>query len=100
MIGHSLTIFGLERRASGAAELLVFDPMFHDPATIADNVGRKIRHRNPDHALKLYRRGPKYLRKYHEFEILRYVLFSCCRYCVALGFVSVSISMFMSIPRI
>ncbi|KAK7757263.1 hypothetical protein SLS62_000812 [Diatrype stigma] len=71
---HSLTIFGLERRTSGSAELLVFDPMFHDPATIAENVGRKTRFRNPDHALKLYRRGPKYLRKYHEFEILRCVL--------------------------
>lgn len=55
-------------------ELLVFDPMFRDPATITDHVGRKIRHRNPDHALKLYRRGSKYLRKYHEFEILRYVV--------------------------
>lgn len=51
----------------------MFDPMFRDPDTIAENVGRKIKHRNPDHALKLYRRGQKYLRKYHEFEILRYV---------------------------
>lgn len=51
----------------------MFDPMFRDPDTIAENVGRKIKHKNPDHALKLYRRGQKYLRKYHEFEILRYV---------------------------
>ncbi|KAI8633122.1 DUF1671-domain-containing protein [Xylariaceae sp. FL1651] len=94
--GHSLTIVGLERRVSGALELLVFDPMFHDPAGITrlvglvgrrgnsdstaggDGVGggaakehRGPLHRNPDGALKLYRRGNKYLKKYNEFEILR-----------------------------
>ncbi|KAI0503287.1 peptidase family C78-domain-containing protein [Xylaria bambusicola] len=90
--GHSLTIVGLERRASGSLKLLVFDPMFHDPEGVVrlagktaaahhDNSARdtdrnhKIRnriiHRNPDGALRLYRRGNNYLRKYREFELLR-----------------------------
>lgn len=86
--GHSLTIVGLEKRASGSLKLLVFDPMFHDPEGVlrlAGRVGRHgstkedknsktrnaIMHRSPDSALKLYRRGNNYLRKYHEFELLR-----------------------------
>ncbi|KAI0434635.1 peptidase family C78-domain-containing protein [Xylaria sp. FL1042] len=85
--GHSLTIVGLEQRASGSLKLLVFDPMFHDPEGVVRLVGRagrsdaakddrnKIRgliiHRNPDSALRLYRRGNNYLRKYREFELLR-----------------------------
>ncbi|KAI1754427.1 peptidase family C78-domain-containing protein [Xylaria castorea] len=82
--GHSLTIVGLERRASGSLKLLVFDPMFHDPDGVTRLVGRagdtkedknnKIRHaihRSPDGMLRLYRRGNNYLKKYHEFELLR-----------------------------
>ncbi|KAI1736158.1 peptidase family C78-domain-containing protein [Xylaria scruposa] len=79
--GHSLTIVGLERRASGSLKLLVFDPMFHDPDGVTRLLGRqgdtdknKIRHamhRSPDGMLRLYRRGNNYLKKYHEFEILR-----------------------------
>lgn len=86
--GHSLTIVGLEKRSSGSLKLLVFDPMFHDPEGVLRLVGRvgrhgstkedknsktrnPIMHRSPDSALKLYRRGNNYLRKYHEFELLR-----------------------------
>ncbi|KAI0977322.1 peptidase family C78-domain-containing protein [Xylaria arbuscula] len=88
--GHSLTIVGLEQRASGSLKLLVFDPMFHDSEGVVRLVGRegrrdgsgakvedrhKIRsmiiHRNPESALRLYRRGNNYLRKYREFELLR-----------------------------
>ncbi|KAI1429473.1 peptidase family C78-domain-containing protein [Xylaria sp. FL1777] len=84
--GHSLTIVGLEKRASGSLKLLVFDPMFHDPEGVARLASRPghhngIRydrykmqgmmiHRNPDSALRLYRRGNNYLRKYREFELL------------------------------
>ncbi|KAI1367389.1 peptidase family C78-domain-containing protein [Xylaria arbuscula] len=95
--GHSLTIVGLERRASGSLKLLVFDPMFHDPESVVRLVGRtaaaaaqhdgssardtdrnhkvrhRILHRNPDGALRLYRRGNNYLKKYREFELLRYI---------------------------
>ncbi|RYO98481.1 hypothetical protein DL764_007077 [Monosporascus ibericus] len=69
--GHSLTIVGVEKRVDGAMELLVFDPVFRDPDSITRYVGRRVKNKNPDSALKLYRRGPKYLKKYHEFEILR-----------------------------
>jgi zinc finger-containing ubiquitin peptidase 1 len=69
-----MTIVGLEKRADGSMELLVFDPMFHAPASVTRLIGRsRINHDNPDSPLKLYRRGSKYLRKYHEFEILRSV---------------------------
>ncbi|RYO79874.1 hypothetical protein DL766_000946 [Monosporascus sp. MC13-8B] len=69
--GHSLTIIGIEKRLDGAMELLVFDPVFRDPDSITRYVGRKVKHKNPDLALKLYRRGDKYLKKYPEFEVLR-----------------------------
>ncbi|KAI1131944.1 peptidase family C78-domain-containing protein [Nemania abortiva] len=83
--GHSLTIVGLEQRASGSQKLLVFDPMFHDPEGIlrlarrADRYGdtedrNKARipiHRSPESVLRLYRRGNNYLKKYYEFELLR-----------------------------
>ena len=71
--GHSLTIVGLEKRENGAMELLVFDPMFHDAPGITRYIGRMFHHKSPDTALRLYRRGNKYLKKYHEFEVLRFV---------------------------
>lgn len=94
--GHSLTIVGIERRTSGALELLVFDPMFRDPEAVmrlrrqrgistfddgsggggGGNTANKEPPvcRNPDAALKMYRRGNRHLKKYLEFEILRSVL--------------------------
>jgi zinc finger-containing ubiquitin peptidase 1 len=66
-----LTIVGLEKRQNGSTELLVFDPTFHDSPSITKHIGRTFHHRYPDSALKLYRRGNKYLKKYHEFEILK-----------------------------
>jgi hypothetical protein len=84
--GHSLTIVGLERHTSGALELLVFDPVFHDPASITqlrdrDGSGKEkktLLQRNSDSMLKIYRRGHKYLKRYDEFEILRYVFLGTC----------------------
>ncbi|KAK8110537.1 peptidase family C78-domain-containing protein [Apiospora kogelbergensis] len=70
--GHSLTIVGLEKRSNGSVELLVFDPMFRDPQSITKLVGRALSHKtSPDKSLSLYRRGNKYLKKYHEFELLQ-----------------------------
>ncbi|KAI0019621.1 peptidase family C78-domain-containing protein [Xylariomycetidae sp. FL0641] len=69
--GHSLTIVGFERHLDGTMELLVFDPMFPDPDTVTRHLGRRFTSKSPDKTLKLYRRGNKYLRKYHEFEVLR-----------------------------
>lgn len=52
-------------------ELLVFDPMFHDPPNLIKSTGNpKGRQRTPHGALKLYRRGQDYLKKYYEFEVL------------------------------
>lgn len=70
--GHSLTIVGLERRMDGSVDLLIFDPVFRDSPSITKYIGRSsFRHPSPDNALNLYRRGNRYLRKYHEFEVLR-----------------------------
>ncbi|KAH7033334.1 peptidase family C78-domain-containing protein [Microdochium trichocladiopsis] len=69
--GHSMTIIGLERRTSGELQLLVFDPMFHDPAYLTGpDPLRRTPSRNSQAGLKFYRRGHNYLKKYHEFEVL------------------------------
>jgi hypothetical protein len=68
-----MTIVGFERSWRGEKNLLVFDPMFHDPSGITRLVGRNFTHKYPDLMLKPYRRGAKYLRKYREFEVLRWV---------------------------
>jgi hypothetical protein len=68
-----MTIVGFERLKTGEKNLLVFDPMFHDPSSITRLVGRDFTHKFPDLMLKPYRRGSKYLRRYREFELLRYV---------------------------
>ncbi|KAK0651970.1 peptidase family C78-domain-containing protein [Cercophora newfieldiana] len=68
--GHSMTIIGFEKLRSGAKNLIVFDPMFHDATNIIKLIGRKFEYTFPDMALKSYRRGSKYLRRYREFEVL------------------------------
>ncbi|KAK1760730.1 peptidase family C78-domain-containing protein [Echria macrotheca] len=69
--GHSMTVIGFERQRSGAKNLIVFDPMFHDASNIVKLVGRKFEYTFVELALKAYRRGSTYLRKYREFEVLR-----------------------------
>jgi len=98
--GHSMTIVGLERRTSGVLELLVFDPMFRAPAAMTqlaelkqpsclnrrnnqvhvqgqgngrENKPMASLYKSAEAAMKLYRRGHRYLRRYTEFEILKYV---------------------------
>ena len=71
-----MTIVGLEQRKDGSKNLLVFDPMFHDNANVLRLVGNEnFKTKSPEDMLKAYRRGVKYLRKYNEFEILRYAVF-------------------------
>ncbi|GKT50252.1 ubiquitin conjugation factor E4 [Colletotrichum spaethianum] len=72
--GHSLTIVGFERQKHGPANLLVFDPMFRDPPALSRLIGQTFKHRSADESLKPYRRGAKYLRRYREFELLRYAI--------------------------
>ncbi|TDZ14139.1 Ubiquitin carboxyl-terminal hydrolase ZUFSP [Colletotrichum orbiculare MAFF 240422] len=71
--GHSLTIVGFEKQKNGLLNLLVFDPMFRDPPALARLIGQTFKHKSAvaDDSLKPYRRGPKYLCRYSEFEILR-----------------------------
>ncbi|KAM7195993.1 zinc finger with UFM1-specific peptidase domain protein [Rhypophila sp. PSN 637] len=76
--GHSMSIIGLEKQNNGGRSLLVFDPMFKDASNILKLVGRFDPQKpafklagDPDGALKSYRRGNRYLRRYREFEILR-----------------------------
>lgn len=69
-----MTIVGFERRADGAKNLLVFDPMFHDSLPVTKLIEQKFRHSDPGNMLRAYRRGEKYLKRYKEFELLRYVI--------------------------
>lgn len=72
--GHSMTIVGFERKKDGSKNLIVFDPMFHDAANIMRLVGApQFTMKSPADMLKAYRRGVKYLKRYHEFEILKQV---------------------------
>lgn len=69
--GHSMTIVGIEKTTDGKANLLVFDPMFHDAQVITQRIGRKFKYKHADSAMNAYRRGHKYLRRYREFEVLK-----------------------------
>ena len=73
-LGHSMTIVGYEQKKDGSKNLICFDPMFHDAPNVlrlVDNDNFKLK--APEDMLRAYRRGVKYLKKYNEFEILRYV---------------------------
>jgi len=71
--GHSLTIIGFERLKSGDRQLLMFDPYFHDSSSLTRLVGKVLpaHHPSPDSALKIYRRGTKYLKPFKEFEVVK-----------------------------
>jgi hypothetical protein len=66
---------GLEIRKSGRMNLLVLDPMFKTNPSITRLIGTKFNSPQPDKLLKAYRRGDDYLKKYHSFEMLKYVFF-------------------------
>ncbi|KAL2163131.1 hypothetical protein VTH06DRAFT_6967 [Thermothelomyces fergusii] len=73
-LGHSLTIIGLERLKNGSRQLLVFDPSFHDSSYIVRLIGQaSFKHPAPDLALRAYRRGGDYLKKYRSFELVKLV---------------------------
>lgn len=81
-----MTIVGFQKSTDGGRELLVFDPMFHDSPqmlrlVVSEEIEGSVNVRKAQELLKAYRRGPKYLRKYAEFEILRFVV-SCSPYTV------------------
>lgn len=66
-----MTIIGFEKKKDGTANILVFDPMFHDSSDVVKLIGRNFSHKNPAALLRAYQRTTKYLRRYNEFEILR-----------------------------
>lgn len=66
-----MTIIGFEKKKDGTANMLVFDPMFRDSNEVVKLIGRNFSLKYPALLLKAYRRSPKYLQKYNEFEILR-----------------------------
>lgn len=73
-----MTIVGFEKKKEGTANLIVWDPMFKDSDAVTRYVGRaSVRHKNPAATLRAYRRGPRYLGKYGEFEFLRSVNQQC-----------------------
>ena len=66
-----MTIVGFERKADGAKNIIVFDPMFHDASNVTQLIDIKFTHKQPEDDLRAYRRGVKYLKKYNEFELLK-----------------------------
>lgn len=66
-----MTIIGFEKKKDGTANILVFDPMFHDSSDVVQLIGRNFSPRSPAALLKAYQRSVTYLRKYSEFEVLR-----------------------------
>ncbi|KAE8552853.1 hypothetical protein EYB25_004232 [Talaromyces marneffei] len=71
--GHSLTIIGFEINTAGSANLLIFDPMFRTSPAVQRLIGKFVRPSDTSRILKAWRRGPPYLQKYKEFEILKLV---------------------------
>lgn len=69
-----MTIVGIEKRKGGFRSLLVFDPAYNPSKDVMRlvNLDRIIKGLEPSMSLtKPYRRGKKYLRRYHAFETLR-----------------------------
>ncbi|KAI1391148.1 peptidase family C78-domain-containing protein [Hypoxylon trugodes] len=68
--GHSVTVIGIERAASGARNLLVFDPSKSDGKRVLRARGTNEAAHHPDQALKSYRLKPRSGRSY---EIIGYL---------------------------
>jgi hypothetical protein len=68
-----MTIIGFEKSTDGTRNILVFDPMFHDSNEITRRIGHNFTTQKAGEILRAYRRGGKYLRRYKEFEVLKYV---------------------------
>ncbi|PMD43403.1 DUF1671-domain-containing protein [Hyaloscypha variabilis F] len=70
--GHSMTIVGFERKVDGSKDIIVFDPMFHDSSNVTQLIDiHRFIVKQPEDALRAYRRGVKYLKRYNEFELLK-----------------------------
>jgi zinc finger-containing ubiquitin peptidase 1 len=66
-----MTIIGFEKKKDGTANILVFDPMFHDSSDVVQLIGENFPLKSPAVLLKAYQRPMRHLRKYSEFEVLK-----------------------------
>lgn len=69
-----MTIIGIEKRKGGFRSLLVFDPAYNPSKEVMRllKLDPTIKDIKPSMSVtKPYRRGRKYLRRYHAFETLR-----------------------------
>lgn len=74
---HSMTIVGIEKRKGGSRSLLVFDPAYSPSKTMLRRLSlvSATDSAEPSTSLiKPYRRGKKYLKRYHAFETMRLVV--------------------------
>lgn len=65
-----MTIVGIEKLRNGGANLLVFDPKYHDIEMVSCAIERGFQAGEGKEFLKLYRRDLIYLSRYSEFELL------------------------------
>jgi hypothetical protein len=61
---------GIEKRQNGEANLLVFDPKYHNVDKISRAIEGDIPATGRESFLEFYRRGQSYLERYSEFELL------------------------------
>jgi zinc finger-containing ubiquitin peptidase 1 len=66
-----MTIIGFEKKKDGTANILVFDPTFHDSSDVVKLIGKNFSHKSPAALLKAYQRPVRHLRRYSEFEVLK-----------------------------
>lgn len=68
---HSVTIVGLERLHSGKRRLLIFDPAWHPPSGMRDEVSRTGGLRWKESLmLRRYRQSERSLKRFDAFETL------------------------------
>lgn len=68
-----MTIVGFQKEKDGTRNLIVFDPMYHDPPWVVRHIGHTFKQKFPGLLLDPYLRGEKYLKRYKMFELLMLV---------------------------
>lgn len=73
-----MTIIGIEKRLGGSRSLLVFDPAYKASKAMSKMLDCNAITTSGSNApsmslIKPYRRGKRYLKRYHAFETLRLV---------------------------
>ena len=68
--GHSMTIVGLERKADGSRNLLLFDPSFATSGAMERVLAKKKVSTTVEQLLRPYRRSEVGLSRWDEFEVI------------------------------